>query len=117
MKSILLRSILAALLIGSFAPAARASFPVGRVLTVTILSVDRKTDHMTFKWEHTGEILTARYTKSTRFMRGTWRRYGPETLEPGVRAEVLYSTPAFGGPFVARVFLLDSALAASRQSR
>ncbi len=109
MKTMLLCLILAAHLLGSFDAPARASFPVGRVLTVTILSVDRRTDHFTFKWEHTGKVFTARYTESTRYMRGTWKRYGPETIQPGVRAEVLYSTPAFGEPFVARVFLLDPA--------
>ena len=101
------RRAFATLLLVAFAVEAHADFPVGRELTVSIVSVERATSHFTFKSERTGETFTALYTRSTRYMRGTFERFGPETLQPGVRARVLYSTPAFGEPFVARVFLLD----------
>ena len=100
---------IAALLPTVFPFRAAASFPVGRVLTVTIESVDRGKRRFTFRHEYSGDVFTARWTRSTRYMRGTFERFGPEVLKPGVRAEVLYSTPAFGDPFVARVFLLEPA--------
>lgn len=88
---------------------AAADFPVGRVLTVSIESVDPKTSRFTFKWSHTGEVFAAQWTKSTRCSRGSRRRLGPEVIQKGARAEVLYSTPIFGEPFVARVTILETA--------
>jgi len=102
------RGIVAALLLAcAFAATATADFPVGRVLTATIESVDARKEQFTFRHESTGDSFTARYTRSTRYLRGTFARFGPEVLKPGVRAEVLYSTPTFGEPFAARVYLLD----------
>lgn len=100
------------ILLSCFAFEAEASIPVGRVLTITVERVNPAQQQFTFKHVASGNVYTAKWTRSTRFMRGTFRRYGPETLQKGVRAEVLYSTPTFGEPFVARVFLLDPATAA-----
>jgi hypothetical protein len=100
---------IAGLFLSAWPREAAASFPVGRVLTVRIEKVDRAKQRFTFTHEYSGDVFTARYTRSTRYMRGTFERFGPEVLKPGVRAEVLYSTPGFGEPFVARVFLLDPA--------
>lgn len=83
-----------------------ADFPVGRVLTVSIESVDPAANQIIFKSVRTGESFTAQWTKTTRFSRGGWKRFGPEIVQEGARAEVLYSTPTFGEPFVARVIVL-----------
>lgn len=100
------------LFLSMWAREAGADFPVGRVLTVTIESVDRAKEQFTFRHESSGDVLTARYTPSTRYLHGTFERFGSEVLKPGVRAEVLYSTPTFGEPFIARVSLLKPERAA-----
>ncbi len=90
------------------AATAAADFPVGRTLTVSLESVDPATNRLTFKWLRTGEVFTAKWTKSTRFSRAGRLRLGPEVMHKGARAEVLYSTPTFGEPFVARVAVLEA---------
>lgn len=116
-QGVLAGALRASVLLLILAMPAAADFPVGRVLTVTIASVDRAKQQFTFRHEYSGDVLTARYTPSTRYMRGTFERFGPEVLQPGVRAEVLYSTPTFGEPFVARVFLLKPERARAPQNK
>lgn len=103
------RGVVVALLLASgLAATAAADFPVGRTLTVSIESLDPAKQLITFKWLRTGETFTAHWSKSTRFSRAGRLRLGPEVMRKGTRAEVLYSTPTFGKPFVARVAVLET---------